>query len=312
MNITSFERFLAAVCDDFPIHRLRKRIRTELSNHMEDMLADFLAQGMEENTAYTQVLTEMGDPEMLRMELRQAYKPTIWRIRVQRLAGLAAAFCFCLFVLIPIGDELRTYHYSKPLDEAEAYLSAACKEVGALHLLGEVEYNGRLYRYYMPNQQEKGHNRVYCMESVRVFGKELQNRFSIAGTMETDGGMFMDDLHFSACSELQAYANDATLFHWRNTAPQEKAMVLIFTEPSDVRYFQAQLPPKDEYTGYPQHDAPACGETPYYEVSEASPLLMVTYPTDMCLGAMRFLDADKNAADIPHSTYDGGSTGIKT
>ncbi len=310
MNITSFESFLSAVCDNLPMRRIRKRVRAELSDHMETALEDFLAEGMDESAAREQVLAEMGDSETLCRELRRAYSPMIRRIRIQRLVGVFAAFLLWMYVLVPVTDELKVFHDSYSLETAESMLSSELGG-GALHFLGEVEYNGRLYRYYMPNPQEKGRSRVYCMESVRAFGRNLQNRFSITGTLETDGGLLMDDLYVSACAELQAYTDDTTLFHWHNNVPQEKATVLIFTEPSDVRYFQTQLLPKSEYAEYPQRDALACGETPYYEVSEAPHVLLVTYPADTCIGQMYFLDADKNAAAIQHSTYFGSSTGIQ-
>ena len=58
-----FESYLSAVCDFFPIHRLRKRIYKELSAHMQDLLEDYVSQGMELQAARKAVLAEMGDPE---------------------------------------------------------------------------------------------------------------------------------------------------------------------------------------------------------------------------------------------------------
>lgn len=299
-----FESYLSAVCDFFPIHRLRKRIYKELSAHMQDLLEDYVSQGMELQAAREAVLAEMGDPEELRRELIRVYRPTIWRIRLQRLVILTAAFLVLVYVVEPIYDECRTYYYSAPLAEAEAQLTSACAEFGEIELLKEVEYSGRLYRYYVPKQQEKNCNRIYCMESVRVFGRELHNRFVFSGTQKSDGGLFMDDLYFSYCSR-----RNASLLDWYGDKPTEKAMVLIFTEHKDVRYFCAQLLPENAY-GYTQWDASHCGETPYYEVDTAPDLIMVTYPADTCLGEMRYLDANKNAAGVPPSTWGGSSNGV--
>lgn len=309
MENLAFERYLSTVCDFFPIHRLRKRIYTELSVHMEELLGTYLGQGMEPQAAQEAVLTEMGDPEILRRELKQAYRHTIWRIRLQRLVSVAFICLFTMYVLVPIGDELKTYYYSAPLADAEAQLTSACAEVGGgVKFLQEVEYNGRLYRYYVPEQQEENCNRVYCMESVRVFGKELHNRFVLSGTLKSDGGLFMDDLYFSYCWRRSASAS-ASPFDWYGDEPTEKATVLIFAEHKDVRYFHAQLLPVDAY-GYPQWDASTCGETPYYEVSAAPDLVTVTYPVNTHLGEMRYLDADKNKAEVHNGTWSGTSTGI--
>lgn len=308
MENSAFEQYLSAVCDFFPIHRLRKRIYRELSAHMEDMLEDFSAQGMESQTACEAVLTEMGDPLELRRELLQAYRPTVWRIRLQRLALAVFLYVFTLYILVPIGDELRTYGYSAPLSEAEAQLTEACAEFGEIEFIKETEYSGRLYRYYVPKQQEKDCNRVFCMESVRVFGRELQNRFIFSGTQKSDGAFFTDDLYFSYCARRGTSAN-TLLFDWYGAEPTEKAMVLIFTEPTDVRYFQAQLFPTDAY-GEAQWDTSPCGETPYYGIEAAPKLTVVTYPADTRLGEMRFLDADKNTAEVPHSMWNSSSNSV--
>lgn len=303
-----FEQYLSAVCDFFPIHRLRKRIYKELSAHMQDLLEDFSAQGLEPQAAEAAVLAEMGDPVELRRELERAYRPTVWRIRIQRLAAVICLF-FCYFYVIePIGAEVKTYFYSAPLAEAEKQLTSAGAAVGEIEFLKEVEYNGRLYRYYVPEQQEKDCNRVYCMESVRVFGKELQNRFVFSGTIQSNGELLMDDLHFSYCSRNSA-SDTPSLFHWYADVPTEKAMVLIFTESTDVRYFHAQLRPEN-MNGFTQRDAPPCGETPYYEVNAAPDLVMVTYPQNTELGEMQYFDANKNAAEIRGGTWWSSSTGI--
>lgn len=303
-----FEQYLSAVCDFFPIHRLRKRIYKELSAHMQDLLEDFSAQGLEPQAAEAAVLAEMGDPVELRRELERAYRPTVWRIRIQRLAAVICLF-FCYFYVIePIGAEVKTYFYSAPLAEAEKQLTSAGAAVGEIEFLKEVEYNGRLYRYYVPEQQEKDCNRVYCMESVRVFGKELQNRFVFSGTIQSNGELLMDDLYFSYCSRNSA-SDTPSLFHWYADVPTEKAMVLIFTESTDVRYFHAQLRPEN-MNGFAQWDAPPCGETPYYEVNAAPDLVMVTYPQNTELGEMQYFDTDKNEANISKGTWWSSSTGI--
>lgn len=303
-----FEQYLSAVCDFFPIHRLRKRIYKELSAHMQDLLEDFSAQGLEPQSAEAAVLAEMGDPVELRRELKRAYRPTVWRIRIQRLAAVICLYLCIFYVIVPIGDEVRTYFHSAPLAEAETQLASACGAFGEIAFLKEVEYNGRLYRYYVPKRQDKSEYRVYCMESVRIFGKERHNRFILSGTQKADGSFFMDDLYFSYCARNRAAAN-SPLFHWYADVPTEKAMVLIFTEPTDVRYFYAQLLPEN-WNGFAQWDAPPCGETPYYAVDAAPDLVLVTYPADTAFGEMRFLDADKNAAGVPHSSWSGSSNGI--
>lgn len=99
---------------------------------MEDMLEDYVSQGMELQAAREAVLAEMGDPLELRRELEQAYRPTVWRIRLQRLVILTAAFLVLVYVVEPIYDACRTYCYSAPLAEAEAQLTSACAAFGEI------------------------------------------------------------------------------------------------------------------------------------------------------------------------------------
>lgn len=301
-----FEQYLSAVCDFFPIHRLRKRIYKELSAHMQDLLEDFSAQGMDSQTAEEAVLAEMGDPEALRRELIRAYRPTVWRIRLQRLAALVIAFLVWGYVIEPVIDECGTYRYSYTLAEAEAVLSAQCAADGAgeLAFVEEIEHNGRLYRYYMPKTQRYPMNRMYRIESVRVFGKELHDRFAGLSYEATNGCYFIDNLDFDA------YTNDskiAELLQWQRPAPTERAYVFIFANPVGVRYFTAQVFPTNEF-GSTAYDIPPLDTLPYYAVSAEPGLIVVKYPTGTHLGNMQFLDADKNETPLPSGTMQSSNT----
>lgn len=307
MKILSFENFLSAVCDDISIQRVRKRVRTELSDHMETALEDCLAEGMEEEAARARVLAEMGDPETLHRELRRAYRPMLYRIRFQRLAGLVALYFFCMYVLIPIADELKIYHYSYSLEDAESILSNKLGNGTELLLVDEVEYNGRMYRYYVPKNQTQSCYQVYSIQSVRVFGHELQDRFAGFDCQYSDGSFFMDDLYLSEQYEARKHA-DYSVLQWQSHVPDEKMMVVFFTDAQQVRYFKTQfLPGRSD--GYPNHTAEPVGESPYYEVTATPCLLAVEYPTDMCFGEMQFLDENRNGVPMSGGTY-GGRTSI--
>lgn len=273
---------------------------------MQDLLEDYVSQGMELQAARKAVLAEMGDPEELRRELIRAYRPTIWRIRLQRLVILTAVFLVLVYVVEPIYDECMTYRYSYTLAEAEAFLSAQCAEDGAgeLAFVEEIEHNGRLYRYYMPKVQKYPMNRMYRIESVRVFGKELHDRFAGFSCEATNGCYFTDNLDF------EAYTNDsriAVLLQWQRPAPTERAYAFIFANPVGVRYFTAQVFPTNEFGGA-AYDMPPLDTLPYYAVSADPGLIVVKYPTGTELGNMQFLDADKNETPLPSGTMHSSST----
>lgn len=273
---------------------------------MEDMLEDFSAQGIELRAAREAVLAEMGDPEELRRELKRAYRPTIWRIRLQRLVILTAVFLVWAYVIEPIYDECMTYHYSYTLAEAEEILYTQCAEVGEIVFLDEVEYNGRLYRYYMPKAQKYPYNRLYRMESVRVFGKELHNRFTGFSSEMTDGCYFIDNLDF------ESYTNSsqiAVLLHWERPKSEECATAYIFANPVEVRYLTAQVFSVDAF-GRTEYDLPPLDTLPYYAVSAEPGLIVVKHPKGTILGNTQFLDADKNETALPGGTVQSVSTGF--
>lgn len=306
MENLAFERYLSAVCDWFPIHRLRKRIYGELSAHMEDMLEDFSVQGMEVQAAREAVLAEMGDAEVLRRELLRAYRPQIWRIRLQRLVLVFAVCILVPNVCMPVHNEIWKYRSSYPLAEAEAYIYAqgAADGAGELAFVGEAEHNGRLYRYYMPKTQKAPVNRVYCMESARVFGKELHDRFAFLSCETTDGCYFMDNLDFESYTNQSCLAE---LLQWNRPKPEEYARTYIFANPAEVRYFTAQLYAVDEF-GYGDYSQPPIGSLPYSEVAAAPGVLVVKYPIGTSLGEERFLDADKNETLLPSGSRHSSST----
>lgn len=92
MVYVSFEQFLEEAAF-IPGRRLRKRIRKELGDHMEDMLADKIEAGTDEKEAKKQVLSEMGDPAVLRKAFIRAH---IAEIRATRLDS----FVSCGFMLL--------------------------------------------------------------------------------------------------------------------------------------------------------------------------------------------------------------------
>lgn len=175
MVYVSFEQFLEEAAF-IPGRRLRKRIRKELGDHMEDMLADKIEAGTDEKEAKKQVLSEMGDPAVLRKAFIRAHIAEIRATRLGILLSLAV-LCFCaVFLVPPVYDELRTYHSSMSVEEAEQYLAEQTGE--AFTFLGEVDYEGRIYRFYLPEKPSPYYRRLVYFSSIRFFGKNIPDRFS--------------------------------------------------------------------------------------------------------------------------------------
>ena len=127
MVYVSFEQFLEEAAF-IPGRRLRKRIRKELGDHMEDMLADKIEAGTDEKEAKKQVLLEMGDPAVLRKAFVRAHRLEIELTKL-RFACSFWLVMFCLFNLIPpVLDEAKAYYLSAPVEQTEQALSARYAE----------------------------------------------------------------------------------------------------------------------------------------------------------------------------------------
>ena len=94
MACENFEQFLRLASERIPGKRLRERIRKELGDHMADMLADKIEAGTDEKEAKKQVLSEMGDPAVLRKAFIRAH--------IAEIRGNKTRYSFdaCGFVLL--------------------------------------------------------------------------------------------------------------------------------------------------------------------------------------------------------------------
>ena len=180
MACENFEQFLRLASERIPSKRLRERIRKELGDHMEDMLADKIEAGTDEEEAKKQVLLEMGNPDALRKAFVRAHRLEIELTKL-RFACTLWLVMFCLFDLIPpVLDEAKAYYLSAPVEQTEQALSARYAENEPLCFLGETDYGGRIYRFYITPADENGRSNAYYMASLRFFGKNYPDRFADA------------------------------------------------------------------------------------------------------------------------------------
>ena len=243
MACENFEQFLRLASERIPGKRLRERIRKELGDHMEDMLADKIEAGTDEGEAKKQVLSEMGDPAVLRKAFIRAHRLEIELTKL-RFACTLWLVMFCLFDLIPpVLDEAKAYYLSAPVEQTEQALSARYAENEPLCFLGETDYGGRIYRLYITPADENGRSNAYYMASLRFFGKNYPDRFASAvplGAAESDLKILNLTLTETLDTGFQDFAP------WRKS-PQELGLphseVFVFTRPTKAVFLRPLFRP---------------------------------------------------------------------
>lgn len=170
MFIPEFSVFLGKVCRRIPYKKLKLRIKNELSEHMEDMLEDFLETGEERENAVQKVIEEMGDPVKLNKELRYAHRKKI--LLAVSIKTLSALLIISLLFSVPVfGDVVSSYVSSVTKEE----LTMSMEQKGFYHY-GEIERDGRIYLIFAKETPEE--NRIEYYESIRFFGKyNITDRF---------------------------------------------------------------------------------------------------------------------------------------
>ena len=302
MVYVSFEQFLEEAAF-IPGRRLRKRIRKELGDHMEDMLADKIEAGTDEGEAKKQVLSEMGDPAVLRKAFIRAH---IAEIRVTRLGILLslAVLCFCaLFLVPPVYDELRTYHSSMSVEEAEQYLAEQTGE--AFTFLGEVDYEGRIYRFYLPEKPSPYYRRLIYFSSIRFFGKNIPDRFFAFSECRQSNA---SPIVFNFFLQEHNAAYSAGIAPWQKT-PEERDLpcsyAYIFTYASNAACFQPMFLTNGQHSITGKDELTAGAKIP---IKDTPCIIRVDAPEDMYLFCTEYYDAHGNAVEPAAASDDSAVT----
>ena len=288
----NFQQFLQMAAEFIPGKRLRERIRKELGDHMEDMLADKIEAGTDEGEAKKQVLSEMGDPAVLRKAFIRAH---IAEIRVTRLGILLslAVLCFCaLFLVPPVYDELRTYHSSMSVEEAEQYLAEQTGE--SFTFLGEVDYEGRIYRFYLPEKPSPYYRRLICFSSIRFFGKNVPDRFfPFSEYRQSNASPIVFDFFLQEHNTTYS----AGIAPWQKT-PEEmnlpRSYVYIFTYASNAACFQPMFLTNGQHSITGKDELTAGAKIP---IEDTPCMIRVDAPEGMYKFCTEYFDANGNTVE---------------
>lgn len=122
-NSIEVERFLDSACKRLPFGKLKKRVKNELSEHIEDIYFDNIGKGELESDAEANAVNEMGDPIELAKQLYQSHKLRIRLIRLSRVLTAFVVIFFLMFVLPEICSQVRVFAISKTVEESEQMMS---------------------------------------------------------------------------------------------------------------------------------------------------------------------------------------------
>lgn len=230
----------------FHIHykKLRKRIKEEVGNHMDDMYDDFKNDFDNEIDVAKKVLDKMGDPDELGFELKEANKNILRFIiafKITLILSIIPALLFCQIVLYDPIMEIKEYYKAVDIATIEARMSEEYNNGKPIRLFAEADHNGKVHRYYVPDEQPEGRFTCIHTESITIFDKSYKDKFLYFGR---SGGKYSDIHKFN----LDYHASDYLLVL---TAPTEEKYIKMYLEPI---YSDSELEPYwSDFVEYPQN-----------------------------------------------------------
>ena len=224
--------------------KLRKRIKEEIENHMDDMYDDFKNDFDDEPDVTKKVVDEMGDPDELGLELKEANKKILRIVRAFKVTlalSIIPALIFCQTVLYDPIMEIKEYYKAVDTATIEAQMSEKYNNGKPIRLFAEADHNGKVHRYYVSDEQPEGRFVCFHTESITVLGKSCKDKFLYFGC--SSGGY--SDIH---------------QFNLDYHSPD---YLLVLTAPTEAKYYKMYLEPINsdsglepywsDYVEYPQN-----------------------------------------------------------
>lgn len=222
------EIYIEQVLRHIHYKKMHKRITEEISSHMDDMYEDFKDEFDSEIETTKKVINEMGNPDDLGLELKEANKRKLFIAKILKIAfaiSILPALVLTHILVINLVEEVRPYFYAEEIEIIEQQIADEHNNGEPVIFLAEAENNGIVHRYYLPTEQKEGRFEFYYTESIIVFGKSFKDKF--LGFGSTSGPY--SDVHLFNLDEGYP-ANDHLIVLTGN--PEEK-YVKLYLEPID-------------------------------------------------------------------------------
>ena len=162
--------------------RLKKRIKEEIENHMDDMYDDFKNDFDNELDVAKKVVDEMGDPNKLGIELKEANKRILFVLGCFKRALIIFILAFAINISEAVVKEV--YPYIKSEDSStiqEAINQENYSGKGETELLIEIDRNDVVYRVYVTTVLPENYIHTTLAYSIKLFGFPVKDKFISSG-----------------------------------------------------------------------------------------------------------------------------------
>ena len=172
--------YIGKVLNHIHYKKLNTRIYEELSAHLDDMYEDFSTECDDEKEITKRVFEEMGHPHYLGLELKKANITKLFWARLFKFAIGISIIPLTLFSIVLISNicsELHTYFHATDIETKEMQIVENYNGGESIHLLTEIEHDGIVYRYYLPDKRPENRCVYFRTESIKVFGISVRDKF---------------------------------------------------------------------------------------------------------------------------------------
>ena len=223
--------YIGKVLEHIHYKKLHTRIYEELSDHLDDMYDDFSTECDDEKEITKRVLEEMGHPHYLGLELKKANRAKLFWARIFKIA--CAIFTLPLLylgivVISHIGMEISHYFNAYDIEKMEQCMIENYNDGEPIKFLTEVEKDGIVYKFYIPEKQSENDFEVYYTKSIKVFGISLKDKFS------ERGGSHMGN---------SSRSTDAVLLITEGVPNSDYDCLYFFSKPCDTKYVKIYFEP---------------------------------------------------------------------
>ena len=213
---------------------------------MDDMYEDFSTGCDDEIEITKNVLDEMGDPNKLGLELKEANKRKLFIARIFKIAiglSIIPLTFFILILITNIHSELTTYFHATDIETKEAQIVEKYNDGKPIKLLIEFEDNGIIHRFYLPKEKKETGYNLFHTESIKVFNISIKDKFSSCGA--SNGA---NDSVIQLCKERYAHIQSC---YYIFLGPTAERYIKLYYEPIDS---DSDLEPYwSDFIEYPQN-----------------------------------------------------------
>lgn len=174
--------YIGKVLNHIHYKKLHTRIYEEISNHMDDMYEDFSSTCDDEKEVTKKVLEEMGNPNKLGIELKEANKRILFVLGCFKRALIIFILAFAINISEAVVKEV--YPYIKSEDSStiqEAINQENYSGKGETELLIEIERNDVVYRVYVTTVLPENYIHTTLAYSIKLFGFPVKDKFISSG-----------------------------------------------------------------------------------------------------------------------------------